>query len=430
MESEMRAELGRTPFSVVDVETTGFNAYGNDRIIEVGIVRLRPDLTIEDEFVTLINPERDIGSTQVHGISATDVTHAPTFRQAAGEIASRLQGAILASHNIRFDSTFVSAEFARLGSPMPEWPMVCTLALAHALLDEPPSRKLAFCCQEAGIEVGHQHHALDDARATALLLAHYVQHAARTGRTRLEYLGCACLDLPGKDWARWPRSGCAITRSQAADHTKADGQYLTRLVDTLAGDDASDTAQAEYMALLDRVLIDRRVSREEAQGLLHMAEVLGLSRAAVQEVHERYLRSLVHEAYADGIVSPAEHKDLACVAMMLGISDRALQIMLAEPRPPSELSTATLSGTLAGKSVCFTGEMQGTVNGRAISRELTEELASGAGLKVLPRVTKKLDILVVADANTASSKAKKAKEYGTTIMAAAAFWKAIGVQVV
>jgi DNA polymerase-3 subunit epsilon len=42
---------------------------------------------------------------------------------------------------------------------------------------------------------------------------------------------------------------------------------------------------------------------------------------------------------------------------------------------------------------------------------------------------KSLDILVVADPHTASGKAKKARQYGTRIIAEAAFWPLIGVTV-
>lgn len=41
-----------------------------------------------------------------------------------------------------------------------------------------------------------------------------------------------------------------------------------------------------------------------------------------------------------------------------------------------------------------------------------------------------MKILVVADPDTMSGKAKKARDNGTRIMAQAAFWKAIGAAVV
>ena len=71
----------------------------------------------------------------------------------------------------------------------------------------------------------------------------------------------------------------------------------------------------------------------------------------------------------------------------------------------------------------------GVIGGDTISREQAEALAANAGLVVAKSVTKKLDLLVVADPQTLSGKAKKAREYGTRIMAEMAFWKAIGVPV-
>jgi DNA polymerase-3 subunit epsilon len=84
---------------------------------------------------------------------------------------------------------------------------------------------------------------------------------------------------------------------------------------------------------------------------------------------------------------------------------------------------------LRGKSVCFTGELLSQWKGERISRELAEKLAADAGLEVRASVTKALDILVVADPDTQSGKAQKARRYGTRIIAEAAFWKALGVPV-
>jgi len=44
-------------------------------------------------------------------------------------------------------------------------------------------------------------------------------------------------------------------------------------------------------------------------------------------------------------------------------------------------------------------------------------------------VTKKLDFLVVADPNTQSGKAKKARDYGIRILADSAFWQLAGINV-
>lgn len=84
---------------------------------------------------------------------------------------------------------------------------------------------------------------------------------------------------------------------------------------------------------------------------------------------------------------------------------------------------------LTGKTVCFTGTLIGHIGGRPITRDQAETLAEQAGLVVRERVTTDLDILVVADPYTRSRKAEAARRYGIRVVAEAAFWRAIGVQI-
>ena len=60
---------------------------------------------------------------------------------------------------------------------------------------------------------------------------------------------------------------------------------------------------------------------------------------------------------------------------------------------------------------------------------MAKELATRAGLIVVDSVTKKLDLLVAADPQSQSGKAKKARQYGTRSMHELIFWKAINVNV-
>jgi DNA polymerase-3 subunit epsilon len=84
---------------------------------------------------------------------------------------------------------------------------------------------------------------------------------------------------------------------------------------------------------------------------------------------------------------------------------------------------------LRGKRVCFTGELQARIDGGPVTRAVAQQLAAQAGLVVANSVTKKLDLLVAADPNTLSGKGRKARHYGTRIVAEAAFWRMLGVAV-
>lgn len=83
--------------AVVDLETTGFR--GSDRIIEIGVVLLDPDLRPEGTWQTLLQPDRDIANSHVHGITATELVRAPRFTGVSGELAELLDGRVIVAHN-------------------------------------------------------------------------------------------------------------------------------------------------------------------------------------------------------------------------------------------------------------------------------------------------------------------------------------------
>ncbi len=422
------AELGSTPIAVLDIETTGVYAGGNDRIIEIAVLRFQPDTgEVEDEYVTLVNPKRDIGRTDIHGITAGELLHAPEFREVAGDIGHRLNGAVLAGHNVRFDLGFLRSEYARVGIDLPQFPALCTLRLAHRF-DTAPSRNLSVCCAAASIEHHDAHTAGGDAHACLQLLRHYLRRAEGC---RLCDLGCECEELPDPGWIRVMPAGRAVPRSEAAVLRARERGYLSRLVTRLPGSEGSSLREAEYLCLLDRVLEDRALTREEADSLCAAAQSWGMSRTDVTGAHRRYLSALARQAKADGIVTDLELRDLATVAELLGIPPETLARILETATPPDYAAQqpGQRANALAGKSVCFSGELLGTIAGERVTREMAEDLARKAGMLVKPSVTKSLDILVVADPETQSGKAKKARVCGTRIMAEAAFWRAIGVNV-
>jgi DNA polymerase-3 subunit epsilon len=61
---------------------------------------------------------------------------------------------------------------------------------------------------------------------------------------------------------------------------------------------------------------------------------------------------------------------------------------------------------MRGLTLCFTGALECAREGEKITRGRAQELAPRAGLVVQPRVTKSLDILVCADPESMSGKAK------------------------
>ena len=103
-------------YAVLDLETTGFNFKGKDRIVEIAVVLLDSNLVLEDKWTSLVNPMRDVGGTSVHGITATDVFDAPKFDEISNRLCLLLENRAIVAHNASFDRNFLDAELTRIGN--------------------------------------------------------------------------------------------------------------------------------------------------------------------------------------------------------------------------------------------------------------------------------------------------------------------------
>src|SRR6266536_870034 len=160
-------------FAALDLETTGLSPR-SDRVIEVAVVCLNPSGAVVSEFCTLVNPQRDIGPTRIHGLRASDVAGAPCFADVAGQLIRHVAGRLLIGHNLQFDLRFLDAEPDRLGVRLPgQLPGLCTMRLAGRYLDGLAGRTLAACCAAGNVPLTQAHCALADARAVVGLLAVY-----------------------------------------------------------------------------------------------------------------------------------------------------------------------------------------------------------------------------------------------------------------
>lgn len=172
-----------------------------------------------------------------------------------------------------------------------------------------------------------------------------------------------------------------------------------------------------YFAVLDRALEDRRLSADERDALRDVAASSGLSRSGATQANSVYLESVIQVAFADGVISDSERRDLGEEANLLGLSadlDRLIEVARVERPGGLEPPLQSHDIALGGKTVCFTGALNGLVDGRSPTRK---------------SVTKKLDYLVIADPDSMSDKAKKARSYGARILSEPVFWPAMGVQV-
>ncbi|HEX5473578.1 MAG TPA: exonuclease domain-containing protein [Vicinamibacterales bacterium] len=421
----MRPPLDGLDVAVVDIETTGLLPGRHNRIVEVAVVRRRVGEPPARTFATLVDPGRDVGNTNIHGIRAGDLAHAPAFEDIAGDLAQAMQGAVVAGHNVRFDAAFLRSELERarcvvdLGEPL------CTLRLASQIGIDTEGRSLAACCSAVGVPQEEHHAALPDALASAELLDAYARVAEERRLKALEDLN---VDVaPCRVSSSPPATGRCCPRGTTLPSDSP--PYLAQLVSRLAPsvcDHAPDLTG--YFELLDRVLEDAVVTTTEAEALAELARLSGLGPDRVQAAHRTYLGALATAALEDRVVTEHERYELDGLARLLGFPAAVVGEILASAADPAAASAA-MRQDLRGRTVCFTGEICSALHGAPISRELAEFLAREAGLRPVASVTKKLDILVVADPHTMSTKAKKARHYGTRIMSERAFWRALGIAV-
>ena len=414
-------------FADVDLETTGFSPRLGDRVAEVAVVLVDDAGTVEDEWCTLVNPERDLGPQHVHGIAAADVALAPTFERVAPTLLRLLDRRVLVAHNASFDTRFLRAELGRAGVAAAIDPLacVCTQQLAGRWLTG--SRSLAACCATVGVVHDGVHSALGDARATAGLLAHYLDVARED----------ECWDVAraAADGVRWSLPAALPgVEPVLRGASRARGHWLSALddpADARTGDPPGDGADtATYLRLLDAALLDRYVSHSERAALLAEARHAGLDRPAVEAVHRDYLAALAR-AELDALdgATPAGDRDdggsvrddpaLHEVAGQLGLDaddvagavEAALGTRLAAetavgPRPAFVLAD--------GDEVVLTGSMSRT-------REAWEREVRAAGLSPWPYVTRRTRLVVAADPDSLSTKARTARRYGIPVVTEAAF---------
>ncbi len=178
--------IWETPIAVLDFETTGLTP-GVDRVVEVSVMRIDPGKEPELVFDTLVNPQRTVAATEIHGITDGDVADAPTFAEIAGDFVKALSGSMVAAYNVYFDMRFLEYELGRAGrtdSP----PHMCLMYL-RPMLDLGSRCRLGAACKAYGVPFDETHIAADDVRASVQLLQVYRKEIDRRGIRTFRDLG-------------------------------------------------------------------------------------------------------------------------------------------------------------------------------------------------------------------------------------------------
>jgi len=389
-------------FAVVDVETTGFSKL--DRVIEVAVV-LMDGTEIINEWETLVNPERDISNSNIHGITSNSVSMAPSFKEISGTLANLLDDRIIIAHNVPFDKRMLAQEFAKTQIKADFGDCFCTLGATK--------QKLHVICEELKIKMDTAHRALSDARAAARLFTYILGE--------VDIYGEGIFELQPSKFEEYDTQNVPqlLSRAAISKSFKPAQQHMRRVfrsTDFLLIGTQIELQENElsYLDGISMVMSDFIISEDERKQLDEWASILNLTEKKKQNLHERFLNSLIETAKKDNNISELESQLIKKASIALGITPQNV--------------TASAQGDIAsylqpGRKVCFTGKAFDR-SGNEIFRETLELYAAKLGLVPVDRVTKKdCDVLVAQDEASMSGKSKKARDFNIPVISVDDFFR-------
>ncbi len=164
------APLATAEFMVVDTETNGL-AGDACEMTEIGAVLVGGG-ELHDRWGSVIRTNAPLrrGIQRFTGITQAMVDDAPSLEAVLPRLLELLHGRVLVAHNAPFDRRVLRQAFSRVALEWPDPPVICTAALARAVLPLQRERGLGRLADALGIEVDQTHRALPDAETCARVL--------------------------------------------------------------------------------------------------------------------------------------------------------------------------------------------------------------------------------------------------------------------
>ena len=188
---------------VLDTETTGFDPFKGDRLVELAALEIESFVPTGRSFHIYIDPLRDMPAEaqKVHGLSADFLRGKPRFEhpEVVEAFLEFCGDAPLIAHNAAFDRGFINWELANCNrEPIPEHRWIDTLVLAKQRFPGMHNSLDALCKRfRISLSEREKHGALIDAK---LLAAVYLE--LKGGRERRLELAAAEMTAEARVAAR------------------------------------------------------------------------------------------------------------------------------------------------------------------------------------------------------------------------------------
>ncbi|MFQ6605812.1 MAG: helicase C-terminal domain-containing protein [Fidelibacterota bacterium] len=177
LSADLFKELHLTTFIAFDFETTGLDPE-DERIIEIAAIKYENGKPV-DEFITLVNPGREIIPfiTEITGISNAMVADSPGEEDILDEFLDFLSAYPLVAHNISFDIAFLNILRKRYQKEIVDHDLYDTLGLARCLMWDMPAFNLGTTAEIFGLDSTGSHRAGKDAENCGQLFPKLIEKA-------------------------------------------------------------------------------------------------------------------------------------------------------------------------------------------------------------------------------------------------------------
>ncbi|MCD8875358.1 3'-5' exonuclease [Mammaliicoccus sciuri] len=160
-------------FVALDFETANGSP---ESICSVGMVKVI-DHQIIETFYTLVNPEDYFSNIniKIHKIKPSDVTNSPTFDVVFPYMMDFIGTLPVVAHNAKFDMTVLFKSLIKHQIEIPELTYFCSCILARKTVNN-HRYGLAPMMDYYNIDFKGHHHALNDAKACAIITYRLLKH--------------------------------------------------------------------------------------------------------------------------------------------------------------------------------------------------------------------------------------------------------------
>lgn len=228
---------------VLDTETTGFDPFSGDRIVEIGAVELYNHMPTGETYHVYINPERSMPQEAfgVHGIGPdlleppqrpekgqVTLRDKPVFAKFGQSFLDFVRDSRMVIHNASFDMKFLNAELGWINLPqLPMEQALDTLAIARKRFPGSPAT-LDALCRRFHIDNSNRtlHGALLDSEILAEVYLELI--GGRQPDFGLSTTSSGSTGQASDDWRPAPRPTPLPSRI-TAEETKAHDAFVAKL---------------------------------------------------------------------------------------------------------------------------------------------------------------------------------------------------------